>query len=362
MEQRSANEFSRFFKKMILYYKVGMTRMTVKKGYVMLRYFFLTKLFAREIPWLLEFSVTYACQCKCAHCSVGKYQDERKNLLSTNQIKDVLDQTVKIGIPKVDLFGGEPLLKNEIVDIVAHGSKLGLYMSLTSNGWLLTKTLIKDLKEAGISCINVSLDSNDEKKHDKSRGLAGVFQKAVQGIKICHEEGIPCIASTYVTRKRIVNFGKGKDDDSHLTQIINFAKKIKATGIRILFPIISGNWETQKEKEFSEKEKRFVIKHIDPSFAFIEGAYSVKNDEKICQSLHGKMFNISPEGNIQICVAFPDTFGNVRDKPLKELLHDMYSHPTYLKNKGGSCCSTLGLERADNSQLKLEAIQEVRGC
>jgi len=361
MGQESSDEFSRFLKKMVLYFKVGMTRMTLKKAYRMLRYQYLTRVLDQDVPWLLEFSVTYACQCKCVHCSVGKYQDERKNLLDVEHIKRVLDQTAEIGIPKVDLFGGEPLLKNGIVDIVAHGSKLGLYMSVTSNGWLLTKELVKELKKAGISCINVSIDSDDEKTHDELRGLDGVFQKAVEGIKACHEEGIPCIASTYVTRKRIENFGNVKDD-SQLTQIINFTKQIKATGLRILFPIISGNWELQKEKEFTEEEKSFVIKNIDPSFAFIEGAYSVKNDKKICQSLHGKMFNISPEGDMQICVAFPDTFGNVRDKPLRELLDDMYSHPTYLKNKGGNCCSTLGLERADDGSVKSSEVQEVRGC
>lgn len=356
------NDTVRFIKKMFLYYKVGMTRMTLMKAYRMLRYVYLTKILRLEIPWLIEFSVTYACQAKCVHCSVGKYEVERTNILNNEEIKNVLNQAADIGIPKVDLFGGEPLLKKGVVDIIAHGSKLGLYMSLTSNGWLLSRKLIKDLKDAGISCINVSLDSTEERIHDRLRGLEGIFKRAVEGIKMCREEGVPCIASTYVTKKWAANFGKGEADDSQLTKIINFAKEIKATGIRILFPIISGNWEAKKEKEFTDEEKSHVIENIDPSFAFIEGAYSVKSGKKICQSLNGKMFNISPEGNIQICVAFPDLFGNVREKPLLDLLHGMWSNPIYLSNKGGNCCNTRGLIRPGKGGQKSNEVQEVRGC
>lgn len=354
MPKKNSN-LIRFIKKMTLYYKVGMNGMTLMKAYRMLRYVYLTRIMKKEIPWLIEFSVTYACQAKCPHCSVHKYivsEVEGEKLLTNDEIKQVLSQAAKMGIPKVDLFGGEPLLKEGVVDLVAHGSKLGLYMSVTTNGWALSRDLIKSLVKAGISCINISIDSVEERIHDRLRGLNGLFRKVTEGIKMCREEGVTCIASTYVTKKGIINLGKGTEDNSQITKIINFTRELGATGIRILFPIIAGKWEQSNDKEFTEEEKAFVIENIDPSFAFIEGAYSVKNGKKVCQSLHGKMFNISPEGKIQICVAFPDTFGNVREKPLAELIHDMWSHPTYLKNKGGNCCNNLGLIRESEGQKK----------
>ena len=113
----------------------------------------------------------------------------------------------------------------------------------------------------------------------------------------------------------------------------------------VLFPIISGEWAAEDKREFTQEEAGRVIDNIDPAFAFIEGAYSVKNKKKVCQSLRGKMFNISPYGEIQLCVAFTDVFGNLKEAPLKDLLKGMYSHPTYLKNKDSYCCSTTGLKR-----------------
>ena len=216
-------------------------------------------------------------------------------------------------------------------------------MFVKTNGWLLTKDLTRQLKQAGISCINISLDSVSEERHDSLRGIPGLYKRAIDGVRYCYEEGIPCIVSTYVTRGRIVNFGKGRSDSSQLTQMISLAKRLKASGIRILFPILSGRWEKDKAKEFDEEEKGLVMERIDHSFAFIEGAYSVRNKKKVCQSLSGKMFNISPYGDIQLCVTFHETFGNVKETPLGDLLKGMYSHPIYLKNRNGSCCDSTGL-------------------
>jgi len=326
---------------------VGLKGMTPLKAYRMLRYWVLINFFRKKIPWLIELSVTYRCQCRCEHCSVANYISEsgKKKELTKEEIDNILEQAVKIGIPKVDYFGGEPLLRNDIVDLVRIGASKGLYVSITTNAWLLTKEMTRKLKQAGISCINISLDSTSEEEHDHLRVLPGLFKRAVDGIRYCYEEGISCIASTYVTRNWIKNFSRGERDDSHLTKIITFTKKLKASGLRILFPIISGEWVAEDKREFTHEEARRVIDNIDPSFSFIEGAYSVKNKNKVCQSLRGKMFNISPYGEIQLCVAFTDTFGNVKEKPLRDLLKGMYSHSIYLGNKDSSCCSTQGLKR-----------------
>lgn len=338
-------ELLTFMGVMWLYARVGLSRMTPKKAYVMARYWILTTVFRKQIPWLIEFSVTYRCQCSCKHCSVSNYFDEasQSKELTTEQVKSVLLQAVRMGIPKVDLFGGEPLLRKDAAELVKYGESLGLYMSITTNAWSLNKDMIVRLKKAGISCINISIDSVDPEEHDDLRGMEGIFQRAVDAIGYCRDKGIPCIVSTYATRRRIVNFAT-EHDDSMLTAIIDLAKKLEATGLRILFPIISGEWVKKKEIELSEKDKRFVIDHIDPFFVFIEGAYSVAKKKKVCQALRGRMLNISPYGEMQLCVAFPNPFGNVKETPLQDLIHTMWEHPIYQKNKNSSCCSTYDLK------------------
>lgn len=339
----------RLIKTARLYARVGLRGITAKRAYVMLRYWVLSHVFKKEIPWLIEFSVTYRCQCSCKHCSVSNYFEEaragKRIELTTEQINDVLEQAVRMGIPKVDLFGGEPLLRKDVLDLVRLGARRGMYMSITTNAVLLSPVMIRELKKAGIACIHISLDSPDKDEHDDGRGVPGLWQKAVDGIRNCYAAGVPCIASTFVTRDRIRNFGAAKADDSHLKRITDFTKELKASALRILFPIISGEWADATQVEFTEEEKQRVIDNIDNSFAFIEGAYSVKKKKKVCQALSGKILNISPYGDIQLCSAFTDTFGNVKDAPLEYLIKDMWNHPVYLKNKNGDCCNNMKLRR-----------------
>ncbi|MFH0753214.1 MAG: radical SAM protein [Candidatus Omnitrophota bacterium] len=336
----------RFLKTAMLYLRVGLSGVTLRKAYVMIRYWVLTAIFRKDIPWILELSVTYLCNCRCKHCSVSNYFEGAKpdGELTTGEIERILESAVAMGIPKVDFFGGEPLIRKDIVLLVTKATQLGLYSSVTTNGWFLTETMIGELKQAGISCLNVSLDDVTAESHDDTRGTVGVFDKAVAAIRACHAKGVACIVSTYVTRRKIEHFEVGEKDASSLTAIIKLSRQLKATGIRILFPIIAGEWVKKKEVELTEAEKEHVIAGIDPAFAFIEGAYSVSGQKKVCQALKGKMINISPKGELQLCVAFPHVFGNVKDVPLKEAVHQMWKHPIYRKNMNDSCCSTEDLK------------------
>jgi len=337
-----------FYRLMRLYAEVGLSRMTVQKAHRMLKYWLANHVFGKNIPWLIELSVTYRCQCRCEHCSVSDYLAEasckHKDEMALDEIKKILDEAAESGIPKIDFSGGVPLLRQDIVELVRYGEHIGLHTSITTNALLLDEQMIDRLDEAGISRINISLDSVSGEEHDKLRGVSGIYQKAVEAIGLCRKRGIPCIASTYVTRDKAKTFGQ-IPDYSALTKIIRHAKKYGATGIRILFPIFSGKWADRKsDMELTSDEKNFIIEKIDPSFAFIEGANSVAKGRKVCQSLRGKIFNISPYGDIQLCIAIPTVFGNIRDKKLRELLNDMYNSPAYLKNKGGNCCGSNELE------------------
>ncbi|MBF0594821.1 MAG: radical SAM protein [Candidatus Omnitrophica bacterium] len=336
------NDLSRMLNGLFLYAKVGLPRMTLRKAWVMLSYWVRTTFLGHRIPWLIELSVTYRCQCRCKHCSVSNYFEQagKKPEMTSDEIKSILRQAVALGIPKVDFFGGEPLLRSDIVDLVRYAENLGIYSSVTTNALLLDRAMMQSLSTAGISCINISIDSTSDEEHDQLRGVKGIYEKAVNAFSLCKDARIPCIFSTYVTRKRIQGFLPGEMDNSPFTELIRLAREVKATAVRVLFPIISGEWVKKKEVELSEQEKAVVIKAIDPSFVFVEGAFSVVNGKKVCQALSGKMINISPYGDIQICVAFPNSFGNVVREGLKPAIDKMWDHSIYKKNKDGSCCST----------------------
>jgi len=114
---------------------------------------------------------------RCSHCylDAGQLCDGSENELSTPEVRGVLDQVASRDWgTMIVLTGGEPLLRNDLEDIIAHGAGLGLAMVVGTNGMALTESRVKSLKQAGVLGVGISLDSFDENYHDKFRGLAGI--------------------------------------------------------------------------------------------------------------------------------------------------------------------------------------------
>ena len=135
---------------------------------------------------------------------------------------------------------GEPSLRNDLIQLVKYASLKGVRVSIDTNGILLDEETIINLKDAGISNINISVDSSNESTHDALRKKQGCFQSAIRALELCVKHSIPCLISTYASKRAI------KDKD--LEKIIKLAKEIGVNGVKILFPILSGDGENQKRR------------------------------------------------------------------------------------------------------------------
>ena len=282
------------------------------------------------IPFSVVFALTYRCQCNCIHCSVGDYKKSNDEL-SDQEVKAVIDFINNWGPVKITFFGGEPLLRNNLVEFTSYASKKGIRVSLDTNGLLLNEKLVVDLKKSGIANINISLDSSSEFLHDALRKKQGCFQSAIRGIQLCVKYKIPCLISTYASKRSI----KGND----LKKIIELAKKMKVNGVKILFPILSGKWREADEEKLNSIEEEYVNSFLDPLFVYIEDALEmVKKNGKGCSALERNLVYISPSGDIQPCPAIPITFGNIREANIKEIVERMSKHVFFKRYKSCQTC------------------------
>ena len=123
--------------------------------------------FSRTIDYL-RISVTDRCNLRCLYCMPfqGVRVIPREEILNYEEIQRLVAIAVRMGVRKVRITGGEPLIRSGIVSCVASLSKIqGLEdISLTTNGTLL-ETLARPLREAGLKRVNVSLDTLDPKKY-----------------------------------------------------------------------------------------------------------------------------------------------------------------------------------------------------
>lgn len=141
--------------------------------------------YSREVNYL-RLSVTDLCNLRCQYCmpEQGIEKSTHDNILSFEDIDKIVSAFVSLGIDKVRITGGEPLIKKDIVKLIQTISKHeGIKdLALTTNG-LLLKSMAKSLKVAGLNRVNVSLDSLNEKKYSMmTRG--GKLKDALAGIEM----------------------------------------------------------------------------------------------------------------------------------------------------------------------------------
>jgi len=151
----------------------------------------LSDTFNREIDYL-RVSVTDRCNLRCVYCmpQVPFVRKGRAQILSYEQIEAVVKAAVKLGIRKVRLTGGEPLLRKGIDRLVARLARIeGMeQLCMTTNGTLLAG-LAASLKKNGLDRVNISIDSLDPDKYRKITG-GGSLQEALAGVEAALEAGL----------------------------------------------------------------------------------------------------------------------------------------------------------------------------
>lgn len=173
--------------------------------------------------------VTMKCDLACPHCLAAKRKGYAE--LATRQWLTLISQFPGIGVEKVLLTGGEPLLRDDIVTIVEAISHVGIQADLNSNLQRMDLGLIRELKQAGLSEISVSLEGPEE-VHDRMHGRIGSYARLIEAINWAAENNIPVDTSCCLT----------KDNYNHIVDLINIAGKLPVRSLTFsrLLPIGHG--------------------------------------------------------------------------------------------------------------------------
>ena len=130
---------------------------------------------------------------------MGPYEGE----LDTAACLNLLDQIHEVGDPIIILTGGEPLLRPDIFEIARYGTDRGLRMVMAPNGTLITEDKARQMADAGIKRISISLDGATREIHDRFRGVDGAFEGALQGIAMAKKAGVEFQINTTITKSNL---------------------------------------------------------------------------------------------------------------------------------------------------------------
>ena len=259
----------------------------------------------------------------CDHCyrEAGCKAEEE---LSTQEAKTLLEQIARARFKIMIFSGGEPLMRPDIVELVAYATKLGLRPVFGTNGTLITLEMAKKLKAAGAMGMGISLDSLDKAKHNEFRKFPGAWEGAVRGMENCRKAGLPFQIHTTVMDW----------NNAELESITDFAVEKGAVAHHFFFLVPTGRAksieaESLRAEQYEDTLTRIMKKQqqVDielkptcaPQFMRIADQMGIKTRfRRGC--LAGTAYCIiSPRGKVQPCAYLNMELGDVRKTPFDEI-------------------------------------------
>jgi len=142
-------------------------------------------------PFIVSYSITTKCNLKCKHCYSDSVDQAAPDELSTEEAFRLMDDLAKWGIGLLVIDGGEPLCREDLLDIVKYASSKGIRTTIGSNGTLIDEAMARKMLNAGVKAVAISVDGADDQTHDSFRGVSGAWERALEGVVACQDAGLP---------------------------------------------------------------------------------------------------------------------------------------------------------------------------
>lgn len=192
----------------------------------------------------LRISITENCNLRCTYCmpAEGIVLTPKSQLMTADEIISIAQTFVNLGVNKIRLTGGEPLVRKDASTIIQRLGKLGVELTITTNG-ILVHDFIDTFKEAGITTLNVSIDSLQKEKFNQIT-RRNYFDKFWENLELLYANGFQVKLNVVVI--------KGFND----TEIVDFIELTKERNIQIRFiefmPFDGNQWNKDKLLSYDE--------------------------------------------------------------------------------------------------------------
>lgn len=280
-----------------------------------------------RLPAQADLVVTGRCHCNCWHCFRAKHNNEDLDL---ETIRSCLNQLYEMGTSTIGITGGEPMLRDDIVDIIMSIPD-GIQGQLYTTGHLIDDNFAKILKKSNITRCIISLDHYDKKVTCEMRHYEKAFDEALNAIKALNRSNIYTSVTVCITDKLL--------EKEALSNYFEFVKSLAVSEIRIVMPIPQGKLEGKDFSRLYSDAVRY-IKQFKKENAMNVNTPAVVN---FCELESGNYLgcsagahyiSINNDGNVTPCVALPLSFGNVKNEPIKTIFDNMGE---YFPHSGRVC-------------------------
>jgi MoaA/NifB/PqqE/SkfB family radical SAM enzyme len=317
-------------------------------------------------PSAIEIALTAKCCLKCIMCNYWRLDSSDE--LTTGEVKDILSQAKELGGQICNLYGGEPMLRKDIFEVIEYASGLGFDVRLLSNGYLINKTSARKLAESGTGRAYISIDALRE-VHDEIRGVRGAFDRAIAAIQELRRNNIGVQIDALLMRKTL--------EDRNIIQLITYMEEFGfPVYIQLLdfSPFYFKNNPNQDELWIPEGEQEEIEELVDelikiksrnpkliinsiPALEYIRRYFRDPERADVpCYFVYLRGLWVDSQGKLYICQTLPPV-GDLR----KQRLKDIISSETYKERlqrafmkecPGCGCGYSTNVDRLPSNMLK----------
>ena len=276
--------------------------------------------------WNLAYSVTNKCNLRCAHCYASSgipYEDE----LSLEEIcEKILDEAQLIGTKFITLTGGEPFTRKDILEIISEIKKRNIKVCVATNGMLLSKEMIKELKELQVDRIQLSLEGPDEESNDKIRGKGVYKTLTTEVVPALRKAGLFTAISITPTSQ---NYQKMEDMAAlchslgvNTLSVRRYAFEGRAKENDIQSAVEENRWLLEEIKRLRQKYAGSLnIITGDPLFVLTNEKLEEYADKKMLGGCTAGVTSLAVDahGTMKPCTRGKIELGNVRKKRLSDV-------------------------------------------
>jgi radical SAM protein with 4Fe4S-binding SPASM domain len=255
--------------------------------------------------------VTRACALACVHCRADAQPRRHPRELTTAEAFDVVDQVVEVGRPILVVTGGDPLMREDLFDILARANERGLRVAFSPSATgRCTRQALARARDCGVSRIHISLDGPDPESHDGFRGVRGSFQRTLEILEDVRSLAIPLQVGTTVSRHSI----------QRLPEIAEIVRAHSAVMWSLLFLVPTGRGRLADMVSAEEHEQVFNwLYDLAGSAPFDVRTTAAMPYRRVVSdgfAFIDHLGNVCPSGFLQLAA------GNVREQSLAEVYRE----------------------------------------
>ncbi|MDP7423319.1 MAG: radical SAM protein [bacterium] len=267
------------------------------------------------------FEVTSRCNLRCRHCyRRGLFSGEE---MSLSEVTDMLDQLAASNVIFIGLTGGEPFLREDILDIVAAAKKRRFFVTLLTNGTLIDLSSARELEKLGIERVEVSFYGPTTEVHETMTGIPGSFESFLTGIRNLAKTSLKVVLKSTITTLNVSFLDDMKKFAKELSLPLRCDPKVLPSldggrdplGVRLdpeEYPdsLWSELWGTANSSAHSVQEnKKKPVQH-----------HPVRPDENV-QICKAGMVScaVRPSGLVSPCIVLPLTVGDLRQETFEDI-------------------------------------------